>query len=78
MIFLAFLALTVWIEAATATLFTIHFDKGAIWACTVYEQIGTDYAPRHCGALSEDQSWYVDNWAYIEQVDVMWAVWAEV
>ena len=69
--------------------FTVSFEKGAIWACTVYQsQRVTDedranfpdgkYAPRHCWALDETMTSYPDDWAWILPYDVDWHVWAEV
>lgn len=66
----------------------VSFDKGAVWACTVFQQqvVGTPdqnwsdgrYAPRHCWSLYSDATSYDDNWNYIKSYDTDWLVWAEV
>jgi hypothetical protein len=91
------LALAVGVGAQTAPrivahpnqTFTVTFDKGAVWACTVFRmQKATEtpsetfpdghYTPRHCWSLDETFTSYQDDWAYILPYDSYWRVWAEI
>lgn len=91
-----FLALLVSVGAFAATpaivekngQFTVTFDKGAVWACTVYQmqRVTEDrtlfpdgrYTPRHCWALDEEMTSYPDDWNWILTYDADWKVWAEI
>ncbi len=70
---------------------TVTFDKGAVGACTVYQEqkVREDmreyfadgkYAPRHCWMLDGSETGYQDDWDYItrETPPSRWRVWAEV
>lgn len=68
--------------------FTVTFDAGAVWACTVYQQqvVGEPdanfpdgmYAPRHCWDLKTSNTAYYDDWMYILKYDTDWLVWSEI
>lgn len=69
------------VQAASPTIkegrpgfFTITFDKGAVWACTVFRMVEPTekdleqwpdghYAPRSCGDLSKDMTSYVEEFS---------------
>ncbi len=69
---------------------TVRFDKGAVSACTVYQEqkVREDmresfpdgrYAPRHCWGFDGDaMTRYDDDWAWIERSREKWLVYAEV
>lgn len=63
--------------------FTVTYQGGARWACTVYEEqtaspLLPPYRPRHCGSLEDDSTSYVDDWEFIPAEDRDWIVFAEV
>lgn len=68
--------------------FLVEFDKGATWACTMFQlqrkvEPGPNwpdgyYTPRHCWALDESMQSYPDNFKYIVPENDDWLVWAEV
>jgi hypothetical protein len=69
--------------------FTITFEKGATWACTVYRMTTPTetpsesfpdghYAPRHCWNLDVSMTTYPDDWAYIPPYHADWDVYAEI
>ena len=69
--------------------FSVTFEPGAIWACTVFQmQKATEppssyfpdgkYAPRHCWGLSPAVGFYEDNWDHIPPYGEDWLVWAEI
>jgi len=45
--------------------FLVTFEAGSVNACTVFEQQGTDYSPRHCYYMDLFMTSYEDDWAYI-------------
>ncbi len=70
---------------------TVSFDKGAVGACTVYQEqkVREDmreyfpdgkYAPRHCWMLDGTETGYQDDWAWIlpNTPPTKWLVRAEV
>ncbi len=70
---------------------TVAFEKGAVGACTVYEEqvVREDlkeyfpdghYAPRHCWMLDGTETGYQDDWAWIlpNTPPTRWLVRAEV
>lgn len=69
--------------------FHVHFEKGAVFACTVYKMVKATeepsetwpdgrYAPRHCWNLSAGTTFYTDDWEHIKTYSEDWDVWAEI
>lgn len=82
---MAFVPNTPTLEVGTDNSITVAFDKGAVYACTHYENlslIGDDGKPEtlhDCGWIDETQSKYEEPWlVYIPRKSQTWRVYATV
>ena len=85
----AFSAAPVISATASGENLTVKFDKGAVFACTVFKMVKPTetnreqwpdgrYTPRHCWNLETTDDYYEDTWAWINYYNEDWEVHAEI